>query len=211
MSRCKGFADMEGKKDLAPLEVLQTAFDAMNKNTVGSCTALVGSLNVAKSGTLYLNAINVGDSKFAVFSPEYESRNVLKYQPSLLSLEQQFSFNFPFQLGTYSQDRPSDGELYTVPLHSGDVVVLGTDGLWDNCFNEEIAKLLKDVCKLPALQIANKIATMAFEFSVDKKRQSPFYRGCKANLTGYTEEQMLGGKKDDITVLVLKVRLLQKE
>lgn len=31
-------------------------------------------------------------------------------------------------------------------LHSmvaGDVVVMGTDGLWDNCFDEEVASVIK--------------------------------------------------------------------
>ena len=34
-------------------------------------------------------------------------------------------------------------QRYEVQVQPGDIVVLGTDGLWDNCFNEEILSVLK--------------------------------------------------------------------
>ena len=38
---------------------------------------------------------------------------------------------------------PCPLQRYEVQVQPGDIVVLGTDGLWDNCFNEEILSVLK--------------------------------------------------------------------
>lgn len=52
--------------------------------------------------------------------------------------EQQHSFNFPYQLGTNSKDRPADAQSYSVPVQRGDVIVMGSDGLFDNLFGSDI-------------------------------------------------------------------------
>ena len=50
------------------------------------------------------------------------------------TLEQQHSFNFPFQLGTGSKDSPADAFSEETSVQEGDIVILGTDGLFDNVF-----------------------------------------------------------------------------
>lgn len=52
--------------------------------------------------------------------------------------EQQHSFNYPFQLGTGSSDSPSDAQMFTVKIMDGDIVVMGSDGIFDNLFDEDI-------------------------------------------------------------------------
>lgn len=37
-------------------------------------------------------------------------------------------------------DLPQAAEQFEVNVQAGDVVVLGTDGLWDNCFDEEVSR-----------------------------------------------------------------------
>lgn len=61
------------------------------------------------------------------------------------SEEQQHSFNFPFQLGTRSRDTADDAQTYTMKLHESDIVIMGTDGIWDNLFDEEILEVVKGV------------------------------------------------------------------
>jgi len=47
--------------------------------------------------------------------------------------EMMHAFNFPLQVGTHSRDEPmKDAKRYDVSVGRGDVVVLGSDGLWDN-------------------------------------------------------------------------------
>ena len=52
--------------------------------------------------------------------------------------EQQHSFNYPYQLGTGSTDSPTDAQVFTVKVESGDIIVMGTDGIFDNLFDEDI-------------------------------------------------------------------------
>jgi serine/threonine protein phosphatase PrpC len=55
-------------------------------------------------------------------------------EPIFRSEEQQHSFNFPFQLGTGSKDTPADAQSFTVKIKEGDIVVMGSDGIFDNVF-----------------------------------------------------------------------------
>lgn len=74
------------------------------------------------------------------------------------SEEQQHSFNFPYQLGTSSPDRPKDAQVsnpcmgdqlanilqsFTVAVEKGDIVIMGSDGLFDNLFDKEILSIVK--------------------------------------------------------------------
>lgn len=52
--------------------------------------------------------------------------------------EQQHSFNFPFQLGTGSKDQPADAMSFHVKVKEGDIVIVASDGLFDNLFDDEI-------------------------------------------------------------------------
>ena len=54
------------------------------------------------------------------------------------SEEQQHSFNFPYQLGTASFDYPSDAQQFSVKIEEGDVLIVASDGLYDNLFDDEI-------------------------------------------------------------------------
>ena len=41
------------------------------------------------------------------------------------------------------QDRPDDSDEYSIQLEIGDVIVSGTDGVFDNLFNHEIHQIVK--------------------------------------------------------------------
>lgn len=59
------------------------------------------------------------------------------------SEEQQHSFNCPYQLGTHpTSDRPNDAESYRIRVQRGDIVILGSDGLFDNLQDEEILEVV---------------------------------------------------------------------
>lgn len=64
-----------------------------------------------------LRGVNLGDSGFLVIR---DSKLLMKTK------EQQHEFNFPFQLGTNSGDRPETADIYKHDTKEGDIVILGT-------------------------------------------------------------------------------------
>ena len=59
------------------------------------------------------------------------------------SPQQQHDFNFPFQLssGEGMSDPPEASSTFSVPVVENDIIVTGTDGLFDNIFTDEIARV----------------------------------------------------------------------
>lgn len=59
---------------------------------------------------------------------------------------QQHSFNMPFQLACPGPDQYSDtcesATVYELELEAGDVVLLATDGVLDNMWDEQIAQVV---------------------------------------------------------------------
>ena len=65
---------------------------------------------------------------------------------------QEHEFGWPYQLGHLpTADRPQDCMLASVRVQSGDIVILGSDGLWDNVFDREIAATAVGPSFLPPL------------------------------------------------------------
>lgn len=103
----------------------------------GSSTACILALNPEESA---VSASNLGDSGFVVIR-----NGTVVYQTD----PQLHYFDCPFQLGAYPEhvdatNYPSDADTCTVTVISGDTIVLGTDGLWDNCPLEEITQMIPD-------------------------------------------------------------------
>merc|ERR1712228_580622 len=93
----------------------------------------------------------------------------------------------------------------------GDLIVVGSDGLFDNIFNDQILELIgiagvaDDAFKTPLdlNEVANAIAKLAHMKAADASWFSPFAE--QAVEVGYDKAAVLGGKMDDITVLVAQV------
>lgn len=89
--------------------------------------------------------------------------------------------------------------MFTIPVAPGDVVIAGTDGLFDNLYNNEITAIVVHAVRAgfgPQVT-AQKIAALARERAQDKNRQTPFSTAAQeAGIRYY------GGKLDDITVVV---------
>ena len=90
-------------------------------------------------------------------------------------------------------------QVFTIPVAPGDVVVVGTDGLFDNLYNEEVAEIVLDAVRagLEPLVTAQRIAVLARQRALDRNRQTPF--STAAQEAGF---RYYGGKLDDITVVV---------
>ncbi|KAF6259501.1 phosphatase 2C-like domain-containing protein [Scenedesmus sp. NREL 46B-D3] len=175
---------------LSPQAILESAF--YRTNVQGSSTACVLVVN----GTT-LSASNLGDSGFVLVRD-----GVATFQCP----QQQHNFNFPFQLGSADSmsDQPQAAMRFDLQLQPGDIIVTGSDGLWDNIFAEEAATIAskcrdKGETATTAAQVLCRYARMR---ASDAKYHSPFsYSAIQA---GYV---YLGGKMDDITVVVSYVTL----
>jgi len=54
------------------------------------------------------------------------------------SEEMWWSFNTPVQLGPVSPSKPSDAQVFEIPVMADDVLILASDGLSDNLWDEEV-------------------------------------------------------------------------
>jgi serine/threonine protein phosphatase PrpC len=189
--------------EFIPMALLKEGYDGTRVARVeGSATAIVAAMIDDRK----LGVVNVGDSGLRIIR-----NGDLLYGTA----EGTYSFNFPYQLGPSSDFRPEQGECSVITLHRGDVLVLASDGLLDNLFDGDIVKIVAPLCGAagntsaqPSASIssteptpstiAELLAKEAFRVSRNRSSKTPF--GTRA--AAYTGEQYVGGKPDDITVLV---------
>jgi serine/threonine protein phosphatase PrpC len=113
----------------APKELL---VDAVKQNTeIGSCTCVIVTLD-AQSPVIH--TVNLGDSGYMILRRE-SMKDELKI--AYESKEQHHSFNFPFQVGTKG-DNPTKGNTNAHSVNDGDILGVGSDGLWDNMRRHKI-------------------------------------------------------------------------
>ncbi|KAG0344668.1 hypothetical protein BG004_004269 [Podila humilis] len=115
--------------NINPVQILQKSYeqssrDAKREGLIGSSTACLAILRDDE-----LRIANLGDCGVSIIR-----RNEFIFRTE----EQQHSFNYPYQLGTGSTDSPTDAQVFTVKVESGDIIVMGTDGIFDNLFDEDI-------------------------------------------------------------------------
>nr|GEY95292.1 probable protein phosphatase 2C 55 [Tanacetum cinerariifolium] len=167
-----------------PARVLKKAH--ANTKAKGSSTACI--ITLTDQG---LSAINLGDSGFMVV----RDGCTLFRSPA-----QQHNFNFTYQLQNGGNgDSPSSGQVFSVRVAAGDVIVAGTDGLFDNLYNNDITAVVIHAVRagLGPQVMAQKIAALARQRAQEKDRQTPFSAAAQeAGIRYY------GGKLDDITVVV---------
>ena len=155
-----------------------------------------------------LRTCNLGDSGYVVIRPEQDGIIVDA------SLPQQSRFNCPNQLRLTPEGKYEDitntstcKSLSIKPLHfirsptsslrEGDYVVVGSDGLFDNLFPQDITDIVSEANHRHDINVAVELAMAAYEASIDVDRDCPF--NAESRRAGMERK---GGKPDDITVLV---------
>lgn len=90
-------------------------------------------------------------------------------------------------------------QVFSFQVCVGDVIVAGTDGLFDNLYDSELTTVVVQAVRggLTPQVTAQKIAALARSRAQDKNRQTPF--STAAQDAGF---RFYGGKMDDITVIV---------
>eukprot|EP00007_Cunea_sp_BSH-02190019_P005682 CAMPEP_0174236630 /NCGR_PEP_ID=MMETSP0417-20130205/5704_1 /TAXON_ID=242541 /ORGANISM="Mayorella sp, Strain BSH-02190019" /LENGTH=290 /DNA_ID=CAMNT_0015315301 /DNA_START=486 /DNA_END=1354 /DNA_ORIENTATION=+ len=201
--------------------LIQTTFKTNKTRIQGSCTAVVASLHTAEDDQIsvpiepgasasesdaILQVANLGDSGLLVARPNHLG----VYEKLYRSVEQTHGFNHPYQAGSRGDD-PTLADVYAFPVQSGDCLVVGTDGLFDNLYDEEILEVLnenyvaepglpKPVCHTggdpSSAEVASRIVARAYASSTEVDGQDrPFAVSAREHCYLY-----YGGKMDDILV-----------
>ncbi|XP_055808267.1 probable protein phosphatase 2C 55 [Solanum dulcamara] len=178
--------DNELKGHVNPKRVLQEAYKKTNSE--GSSTACIITLNSQKNT---IDAVNVGDSGFFL---------IRKGKIIYKSLIQQRRFGCPYQLGNCNADNPSVAQEMKLNVEKDDILMVGTDGMFDNIYESEIEKIVRRAIheKLKAEELASQIGNVALYNSFDRFADTPYART--------SQGRHKGGKIDDITVIVAYIK-----
>lgn len=181
---------------------------AQNKNTViGSSTCILAILE-----DNILDVANVGDSALKIIRDD---------KIVFSTKAQEHDFNCPFQLTCmdYTRgDRALNADEYRFEVQEGDVVVMGSDGIFDNLWDDALLETVDaastklDRSEFAAMTVANAIAMAAHQNAQDASFYSPWTYGATraAGQTEIVDELVLektenpymGGKMDDCTAVV---------
>jgi len=120
----------------------------------------------------------------------------------LASTAQQHRFNMPYQIGSQSDDKPEMAVIQQFTLEAGDYIILGTDGLFDNLYDEDIIRVIENLPEWVSMKtVAAAIAEKAYEVSKLNEVKIPFNEMAKLY---YGMSFWDNGKQDDITVVVVR-------
>ncbi|KAF0986468.1 hypothetical protein HZS_6190 [Henneguya salminicola] len=151
-----------------------------------------------QSGELSIS--NLGDSKVMVIQPS---------KKKLFSTNsQQHYFNCPYQLSitpkNIIQTNPPNAllktEEFSLNLCHRDIIIIGTDGFFDNIFKDDILKITKkyNYERENLSAYYHTLLDTARKYAFDSNKLCPFGIECLRK----QNHQFTGGKKDDISLIV---------
>ncbi|BEI93906.1 uncharacterized protein CcaverHIS019_0603650 [Cutaneotrichosporon cavernicola] len=186
------------RRPLDPVEIMQKGYEkclacAAQEGIYGSSTCLLALLHHST-----LLVANLGDCSLLI---------IRRGEVVFRTAEMQHAFNFPLQLGTHSRDEPmKDAKRYDIGVEKEDVVIVGSDGLMDNLFDEDILETLSEFAppnqsgSLPPFSpqlVSEALLDRARAVSEQMTATTPFMmRAIEEGI------DFVGGKKDDISVVV---------
>jgi len=182
------FASEAADSEANPLEILKFAHSRA-AGIAGSSTACIISL----VGT-QLEAANLGDSGFMLIRNGH-----LLFKTK----EQQHYFNCPLQIGN-SRDMPDHSDKLRIAVEVGDILVVATDGLFDNVFPDRIVQLVTEGLHLDPPALAQILAAEATRIGLDSTAETPFAEGARKS-----GQYWRGGKLDDVTVIVARIGIVE--
>uniref|UniRef100_A0ACD5ZRH6 Uncharacterized protein n=1 Tax=Avena sativa TaxID=4498 RepID=A0ACD5ZRH6_AVESA len=174
-------------KPVCPYTILDRAYQrTAASGTPGASTAVIVSLAGKALRWAY-----IGDSGFALFR---DGKLLHRSEP------QQHYFNCPFQLfAGEGSHRVSGAAVGEIAVEEGDVLVVASDGLFDNVFDSTLERTVQmgTAFNFTPQHMADIMAGQAHNASMDASKDSPFSVAAREH--GLT---CTGGKQDDITVVV---------
>jgi protein phosphatase PTC7 len=180
----------------------------------GSSTCTIATV-ITKDNKNYVQGLNLGDSGYLILRPIQKEENNIEIQVIYKTEEQTHGFNFPYQVGERG-DNPSTAEVKDHEVEKNDIIILASDGLWDNLNVDQLVFLLKKYYEIEMKELNNEnivkengviiyrpkilseiITNSAENVSLDPSYKSPFSIRSRG--------AYLGGKHDDITVIVAQL------
>ncbi len=202
-----------GERRTASTLLVSAAARVQQEVIQGSSTVC---LMVLDQATGIATIANMGDSGIVVGRRRAAPEDGRNFDLVFRSPQQEHEFGYPFQLGHHDNaDHVAAAQLFEVVVEVGDIVIAGTDGLFDNLTDEEIIgdafshidDEISDIRPLlegrsssvrkMATGIASRIADSAFWRSVDSSCDTPY----SLSASEAFDIVYRGGKKDDITVV----------
>ena len=158
----------------------------------GASTAVVASIGEDN----VLRALNLGDSVCLVLrdgAVAARTREIIHY------------FDCPYQLSDDSPDRPRDGTTLQAEIFRGDIIVAGSDGVFDNLSDADICDIVTSFGqKTKSGAIAKKIVDTSRKVSLDPQAVTPYSTVARGK-SGYAAyKNGRGGKVDDLSCIVVK-------
>lgn len=169
------------------IEISEKAFKSLVGKGISKGSTTLTLLSIQDQ---LVKVMNLGDSGALIIRPS-QKEIIFRTKPG------QQGFNTPHQIGFGFSGEPQgsirmQATIHTPPpLLKGDIILLGTDGLFDNLYDQDILSHL--------LQggTTQQLAKMAQIKGQDSMYMSPFARS--------TGGRYIGGKNDDISLIVAKV------
>jgi len=180
--------------------------------TQGGTTVLLGQL----SGST-LTIMNFGDSGVIVLRPALRTRPGAGNRPFfaprtvLRSIDQTHFFNCPYQVSSHADDTIEPPDVIQLLVEAGDLIIAGTDGVFDNLFDGQIRQIAAVTLSQawvegnqdiqPCLEtLAQELASAANTVGGKEDGETPFVVSAKEEGINFK-----GGKLDDTTVVVAMV------
>lgn len=184
-----------GKEGLSIKEItdyMTEAKEIADETATGATTAVVASIGEDN----VLRALNLGDSVCLVLrdgAVAARTREIIHF------------FDCPYQLGDDSPDRPKDGTTLQAEIFPGDIIVAGSDGVFDNLSDADVCDIVGSFGpKAKATQIAKKIVDKSRVVSLDTSAVTPYSTVARGR-SGYDQYKSgRGGKVDDVSCIVVK-------
>lgn len=171
---------------------LTMAKELADEEATGASTAVVASIGSDN----ILRALNLGDSVCLVLrdgAVAARTREIIHY------------FDCPYQLGDDSPDRPRDGTTLQAEIYKGDIIVAGSDGVFDNLSDADVCDIVSSLGpRIKSSVIAKTIVDKSRAVSLDPMSVTPYSTVARGR-SGYSAyKNGRGGKVDDISCIVVK-------
>eukprot|EP00041_Stephanoeca_diplocostata_P013543 m.237577 g.237577 ORF g.237577 m.237577 type:complete len:491 (+) comp19374_c0_seq1:379-1851(+) len=215
MNNC-AYVAVESSTARKPLDILTRAYKKVLTDCIVEAGSSTATVSLFDKTTGVFSVANLGDSYACVIRGD---DFVLETQ------EQQHYFNAPYQLAVIPgakmdsavyemQDSPDMAASTSVATRDGDIILLATDGYSDNVFPHTTAAICSAFTTVKASssavparvpQTIEKIADQLLDACLARAQSSnadtPFARHAAEAGLSYT-----GGKPDDVTFIVARVR-----